>query len=388
MTTLPYCHLHGKIRFPTYWAANRVRRLLNVKRCHSGGSVYRCPECHDWHLTHYNDVDECVPDHHRSKKQKRSYRLRMRKRKRKFKPFNLPLTHILIDMRRINIMQTGYSAERVSILLSHSAGMLKLYMGCWYNVTMVLMQEAEYQLRQTGYYARMVKKLHSLAMNAVQKFEHDMKHPQEGELKLFNMEGFNGEYREQFQKDLTDEEYFEFWQGLGGETWAKYKNYIMSMAYKWQRYLERVGARDAKVLSLVMATNEMLSFCAIGFQTVCDHEAASLPLMNMKVHRIFQALDPAPVQQAWHRMCQAIVGHLPDMTDTERNDVRLSIDSVSQYLIDPLIIKQLEIDTVRQYAEVFGNRAKQSKAIDDMTAMREEIRQEMLREIEEKRMKA
>lgn len=82
MTRLKYCHIQGKVRYPTYYSAARVLKAMITKHHHNGGSCYLCQHCHTWHITHFTDVYE-FPLYYGpkrlNKKQKRSERNKKRK---------------------------------------------------------------------------------------------------------------------------------------------------------------------------------------------------------------------------------------------------------------------------------------------------------------------
>lgn len=49
---IDYCKVTGKFRFKTKGDAQRA--LKNMSRKGTNGACYRCPDCHDWHITHFS----------------------------------------------------------------------------------------------------------------------------------------------------------------------------------------------------------------------------------------------------------------------------------------------------------------------------------------------
>lgn len=153
MTRLKYCHIQGKVRYPTYYSAARVLKAMATKHHHNGGSCYFCQHCHAWHITHFTDVYE-LPIYYGTKrlnkKQLKSIRLRERKReKREARPMKGEQLHdVNLSTMRIIPIQPNFDLHKIALELSTSFGELKMFVGGTINCALFQMHEAMVMLQQ------------------------------------------------------------------------------------------------------------------------------------------------------------------------------------------------------------------------------------------------
>lgn len=381
--SIRYCRYCGKVRYPTYWSAYRVLRKMLAADFHNKGSCYRCHFCHDWHLTHYSpsERDKFNDERVTFRPQKKL------KRSRRRKSIHLLYLKTIPQMRQIRTLTPYKDKQKLSFLLSRAFGMVKLTMAGFYGCTITLMDQAAYDLRQSGLYHHDVKRLLNAAIEAREKYEQHLLHPRSDEFTLFDPQGFNAEFREQFADDMTSDMYFDLWKAVGFEAYARYGNHILALNHKYDRYLQRVGCKEHTATAMCMTVGQMLRMCSDAFEMSAKESMKDLPPLNLSAHELYGQMNPKPIEQAWDKLLSRLMHGLDGFTETEKRDYVLAVDTISTYLTDPYIVKDMEIATIADYGEMFNGRDQQRQCMAHHRALQKRIKDQMLLDIQAKRIK-
>lgn len=384
MTMLTYCHIQGKVRFPTYWHALRVKRALDIKRYHIGGNIYRCKHCHQWHLTHYSDP---IPPMVQAYKPPSKKVLRSRRRaNREIQLYDNPVVtpgeplHDQMTMKQIRPLQPIADKQRLIRQVSDACGELKMFTGGAVNCALFMLHEALVQLEQCDTYRHQAKVLLNRTRQDWQQYEHDLLHPGDG-LRFFHLDDMQDEYRKRYG-DITDAEYFEFWQGMGSEMYMQCHPDIIALCYKYERYLTRIGHRNAKAYATAMTADALLQLSCIVWDIITLQNQSAMPALSPSFRQLAQPLSPQRIADTFHQAIEVMfLSHSPELTALECADIKSSTDSISATWSDPITYTNIQESNIKSYAsDVFRTKGEVRKLLQLNSDKREEIQQEILQQ--------
>ena len=384
MTRLKYCHIQGKVRYPTYYSAARVLKAMTTKHHHNGGSCYFCQHCHAWHITHFTDVYE-LPLYYGTKrlnkKQLKSIRLRERKReKREARPMKGEQLHdVNLSTMRIIPIQPNADLQKMALKLSTSFGELKMFVGGTINCALFQMHEAMVMLQQCPEYRHAIKKQFKQARAEWDRYERELKHPNPNGLRFFCLQDMDPAYRKRYADAATDEQYFELWQGTGFEMYNRCKDHITALTYKFEKYLTRVGATNPKAYAAAMTADALLQLAVIVFELMAKDIQTSTPYTTPSFIELSQPLNPERIQKAFSRGLDMIaLDSLPCLTEEETRNVKLTTEEISHIWSDPLTYIDIQQVAIEDYSDdVFRTKGEAKKLIRLNSEKRAEIERKL-----------
>lgn len=344
MTRLKYCHIQGKVRYPTYYAAARVQKAMSTKHHHNGGSCYFCQHCHSWHITHFTDVYEFplyYGQKRLNKKQKRSERQRIPNLRRRYQTRietdNLQsiINHKITTMVNLKVT-TGTPREQVFEDLSLAAADIKNNMGIVANVAYYCMLDAIDQAKKHPNYRQTTKQTvnnhHKVWDGWFTRMQSSTDH--KTQMLLFDLSCFDTESKAVFREGITNREYFELWQGTGGEAYVKARSFINAMRLKFQRINENHHLEHADILAWMDVAGIMIELARNTFNDrIAYFERERLKnVLYPSPRQLFASLDPTVLSNTWFKL-RDLFPALPDLTDEEKTNLAMTADDIRRKLL-------------------------------------------------------
>lgn len=372
------CYKTGKQMFLTRAPAEKAMSRLKRSNHSQQGSIYLCQYCHTYHITHWGYECQEVMDRYDDRQKLSKKELRSKRKKTIFTNRYTKENNI---MRRITPLIPNSDGRMLNAQLSAAAGELKMFLGGQNNAAILTLQYAMDLLKsECPRYGNLTKREFGKALNELARYEWGLLHPAPGQVRLFHLDDFSPSERAQYKKDMTDEEYLEFWQATGGELYAKTIPYAKAFAWKFERHFNRIGMKDgAKAMAWAVVTDNLLALCVETYDHVCKNCAQHLCTpVSPGLDVIFDVLSLRRLSQAWHRACNLLTASRERMTDLEAADFKSAMSTIAELWTDPTVYFDGIGQSIDSYSEdVFEDKKQCKEAKKSTNKMRREVAEEI-----------
>lgn len=396
MTTLKYCEVSGKIRFPTFYAADRVQRECNQKHHHIGGMCYRCSYCHDWHLTHFTETVTCFykPKQRASKKIMRS----IRNRAKNNKPINYYIIMSNVKMKRRVVFEhmkfvnnNNATIAKVFDGLDRASADIKNNMGVCIGCTRLVYSDMRDHLRKLPQYRQQVKKAFNNVDELWTRWENDAISTPDSRrrLALFTLGEFEPSSTEVFRKGVSDREYFDLVMGTGGSAYVKSWQQMMCLRYKFEKLYEQKGIAGGAELSWLDLVGMLLQLCVDVYNARIEFYSKELCsfLLFPSPDELFGTLNIEPVVKAFFS-ARDMLPCLKVLDETQVRNLALTADDIRQQWISFESLVQHINTTCDNYDDVMASKAEIRRLKisneEKLQKFRQEQKERQLEEIKEK----
>ena len=371
------CYKTGKQMFLTRAPAEMALRRLNQNNHINCGSVYLCRFCHHYHITHWGyEVRDILKRYEPEQLPKKLLRSR-----RKKSLFQTTLNKENNMIRKITPLIPNTDWRRLNAQLSVAAGELKMFLGGQNNAAILTLEYAMDLLQgECPQYRTTIKGEFKKAIRELNRYKSGLLHPAPGQIRMFHLDDFSPVDRQQYKKDMTDEEYLEFWESTGGELYAKTIPFMKSLAWKFQRHFERIGhTKGTKAMAWAVVTDNLLALAVETYDSVCKNctQHLSSPV-KPGLEIIFDVLSLRRVSQAWHRATNLLTASRTPLTDLEKNDFKAAMSVISEMWTDPTIYFDNANSAMDSYAEdIFDGKKQHKEARKSTNKIKHEIAEEI-----------
>lgn len=368
MNSLERCEVQGKARFPTYWAAMRVRIDLNRKKHHLGGCVYWCSHCHGYHISHYNEVtgvdDITTPKKTTSKKELRSKRKRVNRFMRRYSyPVTIETETLLLNLKHKTTMAKilftpGMSEERKNEALNYARCVMMNNMGIAANVAYYCIMDALDKAKLHPSFRQATKKAVNDHPKAWDRWFMRMQDPSQRCFStcFFDLSIYSEDSKKIFRDGITNREYFELWQATGGEAYAKSRELMGALRHKFQRVYTVRGVEHAEILAWLDVASAMITLCVSTFETIMDYfERDKLQLMiSPRPRQLFSDMDPNQLMKDWMRIRDRFF--VANFSREESDNISLTIRDIHDRLFRYDLLSENVMSAVDSYGELMRSR--------------------------------
>lgn len=268
-----------------------------------------------------------------------------------------------IDMRKYRF-QKPVTAQELSSAISSSSALIKLACGVSNCMAYLLMCDARDIIRKHPRYNGKIKLLYNRAFDEYNAYLRNLRNPPSDKPRFFHIADMGESTRKHFG-DITDEQYFEFWEGCGGRSYVTLRPLITSLANKYRLAITRHGINHAEILQWVMTTEAMLEISVQMWET-CTQELAdrhSLPLTLIR--KVFSCFSLQRVAAAWKKALDATAPSTMtlQLEEYEERNIELGLIQLTEALSEPEELYSSLLGSVEDYEEVFRTKGEQKKMI-------------------------
>lgn len=251
-----------------------------------------------------------------------------------------------------------------------AASMVKLVTGICNNATFLVMAEAMERLAAHPLYRGRVKHLFTDAIKEWKRYEGNLLYATTN--RFFHLDDLDEVTRAKFA-DITDREYFEFWQGCGGRAYMKTRPLITSLANKFKLSFERDGYQQAGTLSWVMTAAVCLHMSVKMWQMSIETASESVGLPKDLLQRLFVSLSVQRPKEAWDFALQALEPRIKgDICDNERN-IALGITQLYDAWSSGDGLFGSAAEAIGDYSEVFSGKKTMKQIKREMFDMKHDV---------------
>lgn len=277
----------------------------------------------------------------------------------------------------------GRELKRLYAAVSTAASLVKLVCGVANNAAWLVCLEAHDRMKGHYRYNAMVIGGHTVgwaylrALKMYQQYERRLLYATEN--RMFCVADMSPEVRKRYWDGLTDQQYYEFWTGLGADAYKRTRPMITSLQNKYRLSLLNHGIKDADILAWAMVAQACLELAVKMYESAITNTAKEHGVRKDIMERIFGQFSLKEIARVWGRALgdtePATGGY--ELEHTEERNIEVGLEQLEEAWSNPTTLYKATIESVDDYAEIFASRMEAKVAKAEIDAAERKTREEM-----------
>ena len=259
--------------------------------------------------------------------------------------------------------------------LAKAASSVKLVTGVANNAAILVMLDAHDKVKQHPRYRHAVKRAFRDALEARHAYERQLLYTDTN--RFFHVADMTADSRKIYGADLTDQQYFEFWQSLAGPVYTKSRPFITSLWNKYRLSLINHGIAYPDLLAWPMVATACLRLAEKIFRNILEQIIADYELPRLLVGRIFHDFSLETVCYAWQKAMILLDDTRYELDETENKNISVGIQQIIEIWANPANYYDSTTATIQDFEEIFRTRGEMKKALRNVSEVREAVAEEM-----------
>ena len=194
--------------------------------------------------------------------------------------------------------------EEIRKAVGNAAAIFKLVCGVGNNAAWVVMMEGYDHARRCKAFRKSLKGGHLVgwyfkkAVRSFNDYERELLTTKTN--RMFHVADMPDDVRRKYG-NISDEEYYEFWKGVGGVAYAKTKPLITSLVNKYRVSLVQHSVKDAEHVAWVMAAQAAIDLSLALFESAAKECEVGLKLHRKVIDEVFSQFSLKTVSKDWMR---------------------------------------------------------------------------------------
>lgn len=264
---------------------------------------------------------------------------------------------------------TQVQLDKIAHDLANAASMVKLVTGTAGNAAILVMMDAMDKVKQHPRYKHDVKHAFKQAEAARIAYERRLLHAEYN--RFFRVADMTEGSRKAYGKDFTDNQYFEFWQGLGGPIYTKSRPFVTSLWNKYRLSLMNHGIKHPDIVAWPMTAMSCLQLAQKMFQRTLDEIIAQYQMPRRLIVRIFKDFDLGDVIKAWYKAVDILDSTRYQLEETEDKNIAVGLEQLVDCWKDPDTLYDAVMKVIPDYGEIFRTKGEMKKALRQIAEVRE-----------------
>lgn len=268
-----------------------------------------------------------------------------------------------IDRRDYNFTRS-FTHEELSSSISCASSIVKLVCGVANGVAYLIMLDARDKMRLHPKWRGAIKRAYSHAFAEYDSYLRMLKFPPSDMPYFFKMEDMDSSTRKKYG-NITDAQYFEFWESLAGAAYTHQRKYITSLANKYRLSLVGHGNPYAEILQWPMVAQAMLELSVTIWEVNIEDLAEKYHLPKKLLQRFFSGFSLSRVAAAWKKALEitdnAVLTY--DLDANETRNIELGIEQLQDAFSDPKTLYESLLGSVEAYDEIFRTKGEHKKVV-------------------------
>lgn len=259
-------------------------------------------------------------------------------------------------------VKPGLTIEQLNKALPYASAVIKQVLGVANNMAQVAMFNARDDISRHPRFRQQVKQAFNQAFKAWDEYESRLLNP--AGVRYFHVEDMPPEVRKRYG-NITDREYYEFWQNVGWSVYAKYRNYVTALDNKFKLSLQRHGVPHAELLCRAMTAEQLLNIAEQRYRdaTKTVHQEFGLPQEALTI--LFGQFNLHAVHERWAKATTLLVPNFP-LDEVEDKNLRMSVEQLYEIVADIPEMYDGIVKSAEDYEEVFRTKGEWKKALREL----------------------
>ena len=284
---------------------------------------------------------------------------------------------------------TDEERQKIELTFARCSGFVKMVTGVANNAALAVMRHAYCQIadirdkdsymerpRQPHHnYRHKAKMLFGQAMRDVAAYRSRLMHPNRGDVRFFCVSDMTPDTRKKYG-DMTDEDYFAFWEGTGSEAYRKTQPLITSLWNKFRKSFDEHGIHSAAQSAWGLTAMTCLQLAVEIWEgaMLSVREAVESRLTDEFIWRVYQPFSLQRVAASWK---QALVTLSPEsacyrLDGSDERNIELGVQQLRDAWLSPDMPFSATMQAVDDFGDLFRTQGERKKAIREMSEMRQE----------------
>lgn len=256
-----------------------------------------------------------------------------------------------------------------------SASIMKLMCGVGNNATHEVLCNAHDYIKKHSQYKGRVAGLFKKVFKDWRMYESNLLYATKN--RFFHVADMPEQVRSMYG-DITDKEYFEYWQGLGASVYVNTKPLISALNNKFRLSLQQHNVEEADIAAWGLTGSACLQLSCHMYDMATDSCCDIVGLQKKEMRKIFKPLLLDNISKAWNLACDELSPGMRNykLSEFEEGNISLSFKQILEKWTNPVNIYDAVSACIEDYAEVFKSKKALRLAIAEINDMKEETIEE------------
>lgn len=196
-----------------------------------------------------------------------------------------------------------------------------------------------------------------------QKYERRLKHSKNG---FLSPSRFTVAQRKRYAADLTQEDYTEYWQCIGGKALQKMQDEINVLINKFRLSIQAHGLPHPETSAYVLATASMFMLSDTVWHKTLARAAHNYSIRPQELTEAFADLSLNRMMLSWGR-CVKCMGPVTHLNETESRNIDLTLEQLVDHWNETDFYVNSVMETVEEFPEIFRTRGEQKKYLRELS---------------------
>ena len=178
--------------------------------------------------------------------------------------------------------------------------------------------------------------------------------------------------------DITDRQYFEFWQGMGAYAYQETRPLVTSLWNKYRLSLVNHKAAHPDLLAWPMVGMAVLNLACSIHEHAVEEACRCLPIDNHIVNHIFARLSLRRVLAAWIKaldLTDPTVHY--DLEPTEQRNIEMGVAQLAEAWANPDLLYDSSSNAIHDFDEIFRTKGEMKKSLREISDMKSRTQEEL-----------
>lgn len=230
--------------------------------------------------------------------------------------------------------------EEIQKAVGNAAAIFKLVCGVGNNAAWVVMMEGYDHARRCKAFRKSLKGGHLVgwyfkkAVRAFNDYERELLTTKTN--RMFHVADMPDDVRRKYG-NISDEEYYEFWKGVGGVAYAKTKPLITSLVNKYRVSLVQHDVKDADHVAWVMTAQAAIDLSLALFESAAKECEVGLKLHRKVIDEVFSQFSLKTISKDWMRALMLLAPETDPikLSEVEERNIDLGLQQLMEAWLVP-----------------------------------------------------
>lgn len=251
--------------------------------------------------------------------------------------------------------------EEIVKAVGNAAAIFKLVCGVGNNAAWVVMMEGFGHARRCKAFRRSLPGGYTIgwyfkrAVNDFYQYErHLLTTPTN---RMFHVSDMSDNVRCKYG-NISDEEYYEFWKGVGVVAYHKTKHLITSLVNKYRVSLLQHNVKDADHVAWVMTAQAALDLAGAMYESAMKECEVGMSLHRKVLDGVFSQFSLKTVSKDWMRALMLLAPETDPikLSDVEERNIDLGLQQLMEAWLDPELLYSSASGAVDDFHEIFATK--------------------------------